>query len=198
MDFLSSTYSETIILIAATAIGLIGSLLIIRLDWKRYGLLFLLTAITGNLLCYIFVTIGFYSFPFRLFPHISIMPFEAILTIFPFYVLLGVRYSPSAWAYKIPFYWAFVHLGMLGETIFLNTTRLIKYDFKWDFWDSYTWWWIFLLVFEWIGGMLVPNQVRKPISSQAFRYGKWAWLLFHFIVIITIFLGGYYLGKFAP
>lgn len=128
MNFLNSAYSETMILIAATAISLIGSLFIIRLDWIRYGLLFLLTAITGNILCYIFVRIGSYSFPVRLFPHISIMPFEAILTVFPFYVLLGVRYSPSAWAYKIPFYWAFVHLGMLGETIFLNTTRLIKYN----------------------------------------------------------------------
>lgn len=123
------------------------------------------------------------------------MPFEAILTVFPFIVLYGVRYSPEPWAWKIPFYWAIVHVGMLFETAVLLKTRLIRYEFKWDFWDSYTWWWIFLLVFEWVGGLIIPSHLRKPINTQEFTYGKKWWAVFHFIVIVTIFLGGYYLGR---
>lgn len=174
--------------------SLIGSYFIIRINWKRYGLLFLLSGIVGNIICYIFVKVGFYSFPYRLF-NISVMPFDAILTIFPFYVLLGVRYSPKLWAFKIPFYWAIVHLGMLEETLAKINTRLITYNFEWDFWDSYTWWWIYFLIFDWIGGLIVTEQYRKPINGESFRYGKWAWIIFHFILITTMFLGGYYLGR---
>ena len=186
--------TELLILALATAFSIVGSLLIIRYDWKRYGLLFLISGLVGNILCYIFVKTGFYSFPVRLFPKISIMPFEAILTVFPFYVLLGVRYSPKLWAYKIPFYWAIVHLGMLGETLVLNSTKLVEYNFKWDFWDSYTWWWIYYLLFDWIGNLIVPQKAQRPISQNSFRYGKWAWIVFHFILVITVFLGGLYLG----
>ncbi|MTI79563.1 MAG: hypothetical protein FH758_01580 [Firmicutes bacterium] len=185
---------ETYIAITSLIFSLIGSYFILRIDWKRYGSVYLLSGIVGNILCYIFVKLGFYSYPFRLFPKVSIMPFETILTIFPFYVILGVRYSPQSWAYKIPFYWAVVHVGMLTETLVLNFTKLISYDYKWDFWDSYTWWWIFLLAFDYVGGLIVPENLRKPILKESFYYGKWAWLILHLIVIITIFLGGYYLG----
>lgn len=190
-----TTEAENIISLFFIISSLIGSYYIIRLDWKRYGFLFLTTGIVGNILCYVFATMGFYSFPNRLFPEISNMPFVAILTVFPFCVLLGVRYSPKNWSYKIPFYWGIVHLGMLLETIALLKTDLIKYDFKWDFWDSYTWWWIFFLIFDWFGGLIIPDSLRKPIKSDLFRYGNWAWIIFHFIVILTIFLGGFYLGQ---
>ena len=183
-----------LLLIFAILFSIIGSLFIIRIDWKRYLLLFLISGIIGNIICYVFVKIGFYSFPYRLFPKISLMPFVAISTFFPFYVLLGVRYSPKSWAYKIPFYWAFIHLGMLGETLVKLNTDLIRYNFEWDFWDSYTWWWIFFLLFDWIGGLIIPEHLRKPIDSELFRYGNWVWIVFHFIVISTFFLGGYYLG----
>lgn len=185
---------ETFILLVFIVLSLLGSLLIIRLDWKRYGLLYILSAAVGNILCYLFVKLGFYTFPFRLFPAVSVMPFEAIVTVFPFYVLLGVRYSPKSWAYKIPFYWVIIHLGMLGETVFQLYTDLINYNFEWDFWDSYTWWWIYLLFFEWLGGRIIPSHLRKPISAESFRYGNWFWLVLHFVLILTIFLGGLYLG----
>lgn len=189
---------ETYISIFAITASILGSIFIIRLDWKRYGLLFLISGAVGNILCYIFVKLNFYSFPFRFFPDITPMPFLAILTIFPLYVLIGVRYSPVSWAYKIPFYWAIVHLGMLAETLAQNYTDLIKYNFEWDFWDSYTWWWIYLLLFDWIGSLIIPKQLKKPLDQESFHYGKWVWALFHFIVITTIFLGGLYLGTILP
>ncbi|MHB8156066.1 MAG: CBO0543 family protein, partial [Desulfocucumaceae bacterium] len=71
------------------------------------------------------------------------------------------------------------------------------YNFEWDFWDSYTWWWLFLLVFEYAGGLIVPEKDRKPIGPNTIGYGKAGWLALHFILIITIFLGGVYVGMVA-
>ncbi|GAB6158255.1 hypothetical protein JCM39194_14550 [Desulfotomaculum varum] len=185
---------ETFITITSLVLVSVGSYLILRINWKRYGLLYLLSGIVGNILCYIFIKLGFYSFPYRLFPKISIMPFETILTIFPLFVILGVCFSPLSWPYKIPFYMTIVNLGMLSETLVHNLTDLIRYDYEWDFWDSYTWWWLFLLIFDYVGGLIVPVHFRKPLSPDAFKYGNWAWLISHFVLITTIFIGGYYAG----
>ncbi|MGF7057984.1 CBO0543 family protein [Brassicibacter mesophilus] len=185
---------ETFISVSAIIACLIGSYSIIKIDWKKYGLLFIVSAIMGGIICYVFITIGFYSYPFRNFPTISRMPFDTILTSFPFLVLFSIRFSPKSWAYKIPFYMGIVHIGMLGETLCLLNTELIQYNFKWDFWDSYTWWWIYLLLFEQIGRLIIPDHLREPIDSEAFNYGKWLFYILHFIFILTIFLGGYYLG----
>ncbi|MCL5058061.1 MAG: hypothetical protein M1130_08730 [Actinobacteria bacterium] len=190
---------DRIILLSSVALSLAAAYPILRLDWKRYGLLFILTGVIGNILCYIFIKLNFYTFPKVLIPGIEgRMPFIAILTVFPFIVLAGVRYSPRVWAGKIPFYWAVVHLGMTAETLARLNTKLIVYQPMWNFWASYTWWWIFLLLFEWAGGLIIPAHLRKPLDSELFRYGKSGWAVFHFIVIVTIFLGGYYLGRVSP
>lgn len=185
---------ETFILISAIVLSTIGLIFILKVNWKQYGLLFIISAAVGEFLCYVFVKLGLYSYPYRLFPRISLMPFAVILTVFPFYVLFGVRFSPIRWAYKIPFYWVLVHLGMLAEVMAQNFTSLIKYKRFWDTWDSYTWWWIFLLVFEWVGGMVVSQEYRKPIDESLLKYGKVGWFIIHFILIVTIFLAGLYMG----
>jgi hypothetical protein len=184
---------EMYISIVNIAITCIGSYFMMRINWRRYGLLYFIAAITGNVLCYIFVKVGFYSFPYILFP-VAKMPVVAITTVFSFYVLLGVRYSPIKWPYKISFYGVIVNLGILLETIFKNTTNLIRYDYEWDFWDSYTSWWAFFILMEWIGSKIIPNNLRKPIKEDAFRFGNWFFFLIHFIGICTIFLAGLYLG----
>jgi len=51
-----------------------------------------------------------------------------------------------------------------------------------------------LFVVRSVRGKLVPAARRKPIEAEAFRYGRWAWIAFHFIVISTIFLAGVYVG----
>ncbi|PWW00945.1 hypothetical protein DFQ01_11192 [Paenibacillus cellulosilyticus] len=186
---------EKILLLFAIAISTVGTIWIIAKDWRRYGLLFLISAIVGETICYIFVKFGFYSFPLRLLPNLSPMPFFAILTVFPFYVMLGVRYSPVKWQWKIPFYWVFVHIGMTLEVLALNFTSIIRYNRFWDVWDSYTWWWIYLLLFEYIGGLIVPGTKRKPINIEHLNYGRLGWLLLHFVLIATVFLGGFYLGR---
>ncbi|WP_244208919.1 CBO0543 family protein [Paenibacillus ferrarius] len=166
-----------------------------RHNWKRYSVLFLMSAAVSVILCYVFVETGLYSFPIRLLPSLSPMPITTIIAVFSFFVLLGVRFSPAMWAWKIPFYWVMVHVGMLGETLALHKTELIHYVKFWDVWDSYTWWWIYLLVFEWVGGMVIPAESRKSMHHEWLQYGRLGWFLLHFILILTIFLGGFYLGR---
>lgn len=185
---------ETYVTIISFILTTLGTIAIVKLNWKRYGFLLLLSAIIGVILCYIFIGFGLYMFPYRLFPQISKIPFTAILTIFPFYVLLGVRYSPKSWPWKIPFYWAMVHIGMTAETWAEHKTLLIKYHPLWDVWDSYTWWWIYLLIFEWVGSLIVPQESRKPLDIELLRFGK-GWFILHFILISTIFLAGFFMGS---
>ena len=186
---------ETFIHVLVFVIGSVCLILFLKLDWKRYGLLFVISGFFGNILCYIFVKLGFYLYPYLLFPELEIMPFITITLTFPILVLLTVRYSPENWAWKIPFYWSIIHVGMFGETWALNNTRLIEYNYKWDFWDSYTWWWIYFLVFEWIGSLIIPKELRKPINLNYLKYGQLGWIIIHFVLIVTIFLAGYYLGS---
>jgi hypothetical protein len=184
---------ETYLTLAAIAFSTVVLLLIMRNNWKKYGLLSLLSAIAGNFICYIFCKLGLYCYPYELFP-IFIMPLPLTLTMFPACVLFGVRYSPKSWAYKIPFYWTYVHLGMLIEGWAENQTQIIKFYAPWDLWTSYTWWWIFLLVFEWVGGMIIPADSRRPIDQELLKYGKIGWFVNHFVLISTIFIAGVYTG----
>lgn len=85
---------NTILSITSMTVSVIGSILVIRINWRQYGSLFVLSGVIGVILCYLFIYLGLYNFPFRLFPSISNIPFTLILTVFPLYVLLGVRYSP--------------------------------------------------------------------------------------------------------
>ncbi|MCP8615418.1 CBO0543 family protein [Salirhabdus salicampi] len=185
---------ESYIYVTVILFGIVTLIYFLRLNWKLYGLLFLLATIIGNVLCYIFVKLGFYSYPYVLFPKILIMPVTAVTFAFPAFVLIGVYFSPVKWVWKIPFYWTLIHIGMFCETYALNKTRIIEYNFKWDFWDSYTWWWIFFLLFEWIGGLIIPSHLRRPINLHHLQYGRIGWAIIHFVLIVTIFLGGYYVG----
>jgi len=186
---------ETYLTLFSLAVSAVILFLIIRTDWKRYGALFLLSAIVGNLLCFLFVKLGLYSFPYRLFPGFFKMPFTVVLTMFPAAVLIGVRYSPRAWPHKIPFYLILVHLGVIGEAWAENQTQLIEYGPSWQLWTSYNWWWIFLLGFEWVGGMIVPAESRKPLDPDKYRYGTVGWFIQHFLFVGTIFVAGLYAGK---
>jgi len=186
---------ESFMTLSGTIITGIGSIIILKKNWKQYGILYLASTITGHILCLIFLKMHFYSYPYHLFPKLYQMPFTLLFTMFPFYVLLGVRYSPISWKFKIPFYWVIVHIGVFGEVLAENFTEVIKYNKFWDTWDSYTWWWIFLLFFELLGSQIVSQDFRKPISEGHFKYSKLGWYLVHFILVVTIFFAGYYLGS---
>ncbi|OCA85678.1 hypothetical protein A8F94_12440 [Bacillus sp. FJAT-27225] len=184
---------ERIIIIILFIAGVTGILLISRNNWKRYFFLYLISAISGLLICYAFVAIRLYSFPDIPFHDGLAMPVGIIVTVFPFLVLFGVFYSPEKWIWKIPFYWTIVHLGIAGE-VFLKQTSLFRFSTEWDLWDSYTLWWLYLILFDLLGGKIIPRENRLPIPDDAFRYGKWGWIVSHVILISTIFLAGVYTG----
>lgn len=73
-------------------------------------------------------------------------------------------------------------------------TDLIRYGADWGLWDSYIWWWLFLLIFEWIGGLLVKPEYRKPLNIEHLKLGKIGWFIIHFVLITTFFLAGVLLG----
>ncbi|WP_240795576.1 CBO0543 family protein [Aquibacillus halophilus] len=187
MDFIEITM---LFMIAA---GSIGCFYFIRLDWRRFGFLFIISLLTANLACYMFTRIGLYSFPNNVLHGAFLIPYGLVSTLFPFIVMFGVRYSPERWVFKIPFYWTVIHLGVLGEVILKNTT-IFKFEDEWNLWNSYTLWWVFFLLFEILGSKIIPPYLRKPILSESFRYGKWAWIVVHVILILTIFLAGVYTG----
>jgi hypothetical protein len=184
---------DALFLLGLIIFGSAGNIYFIFKGWKYYGLLFLISAISANLLCYLFTYIGFYSFPHIPFHNHFLIPYGLVSTAFPFISLFAVRYSPKTWPWKIPFYWGIIHLGVLMEVVLKNSV-IFKFEPEWDLWDSYTIWWLYYLLIELIGGKMIPSHLRKPIHSESFRYGKWAWIILHIIVISTIFLAGVYFG----
>lgn len=185
--------TQGIILLMVILFSAAGCLYFLRLDWRKYGALYIISAITANLLCYMFTFFKFYSFPNNVLHDGFLIPYGLVSTVFPFISMFGIRYSPEKWIWKIPFYWGIVHLGVLAE-VMLKQTDIFAFEYKWDLWDSYTLWWINYLLFELLGGKLIPRHLRKPIHAVSFRYGNWAWIVFHVIVITTIFLAGVYVG----
>jgi hypothetical protein len=185
---------ETFILLGGSIISLIASMYILKTNWKQYGILFVTVAIIGEIIDIVFVKLKLYIYPYKLFHNMPVSPYTLIMTIFPFYIVFSVKYSPSSWKYKLPFYMTLIHFGMLGEVMAHNFTKVIEYGEFWDTWDSYIWWWIFLLGFELVGGLIVSKEYRTPISEDAFRYGSLGWYLIHFILTLTVFLGGVFLG----
>lgn len=177
------------------AIVLMGicCLYFIRLDWKRYGFLYLLSAVSANILCYMLTFAGFYSFPNNLLHGNLLIPYALVSTAFPLAVLTGVRFGPEKWVWKIPFYWAIIHIGTLFEVVLL-ATPIFVFKPEWDLWDSYSLRWVYYLLFEIVGGKIIPPSLRKPILHESFRYGRWAWIVLHIILISTIFLAGVYVG----
>ncbi|MNW20794.1 hypothetical protein D3C71_2213570 [compost metagenome] len=52
-----------------------------------------------------------------------------------------------------------------------------------------------MLIFEYIGGLIVPDDKRRPIHTAHLNYGRLGWFLLHFVLIGTVFLAGFYLGR---
>ncbi|WP_239454171.1 CBO0543 family protein [Bacillus suaedaesalsae] len=85
---------ERIFELGAVVISIIGSIIIIKSNVKKYIILYIASSMAGALLCLLFVAMGFYSFPVKLVP-LSPIPIIEMFTTIPFYVLVGVRYSPQ-------------------------------------------------------------------------------------------------------
>jgi hypothetical protein len=184
---------ESVGILLVMLFGTAACLYFIRLDWRKYGLLYALSALTAIVLCYSFTFAGFYAFPNNVLHQRLLIPYGVVATVFPSMVLFGIRYSPKPWIWKIPFYWTLIHLGVAGEVVLLFSS-IFTFSENWDLWDSYTLWWIYLLFFELLGDKIVPAPFRKPIQTERFRYGRWGWIAVHVILVSSIFLAGVYFG----
>lgn len=173
----------------------VGAICILRINWKQYGLLFFFSGIVGLVLCYILIGLKIYTFPFRLFPSFTSIPIPTLLIVFPAYVVAAVRYSPKSWGWKIPYYWVLVHLVALIEGLSEGMSDIIHYGEHWTLFDSYALWWIYLLVFEWLGGLMVSPENRKPLDPSYLRHGTIGWFVVHFVLIVSFFLAGVYVGS---
>lgn len=184
---------ESLAMLIVILLSGLGCLYFIRISWKRYGLLYLLSASSANLTCYLLTAVGFYRFPNNVLHGNLMIPYGLVSTVFPLIAILGVRFSPARWVWKLAYYWPIVHLGLLAEILLLYSS-VFQFEPEWDLWDSYTLWWIYYLFFEFIGGKILPDHLRAPIPENSFRYGGTAWILVHVILVVTIFLAGVYTG----
>jgi len=150
---------DTILSILPCILALAVIYFLLRINWKQYGLLLLISGTAGLALCILFVALEFYSFPFRLFPSAFRFPILTLLLVFPAYIAIAVRYSPH-----------------------------------WTLWESYALWWVFMLAFEWLGGLIVSPEKRMPVDSEFLRYGKPGFFIVHAVLIATVFLAGLYIG----
>lgn len=183
---------ETLLILSVVLVSIMGSFLIIRINWKLYGALFLLSGAAGTLICLILYLLGLYAFPFRLFQPGEAIPLELTLIVFPFFVLFTVRFSPKSWGWKLAYYMVFVHLAALAEALVENNTQIIKYSAHWQLWESYFFWWLFLLSFEGLAGRIVPPANRKPPSPDFLRFGHAGWVIAHVVFMFTVYLAGLY------
>jgi hypothetical protein len=177
---------------APCAAGIAIMLFLLKINRKQYGLLMLLSTAAGISVCVLFVGLGLYSFPYRLFPSAFRFPILTLLTIFPAYSAAAVRYSPRRWIWKIPFYMTLVHLVTLMEAIAEEYTDIIRYGPRWNLWESYALWWAFLLAFEWLGGFIVSQEYRRPVRPESLRSGRPGWYVVHIVFMATIYLAGIY------
>ena len=120
MDVIKNT--EAVITIVVNGLGSIGVLFFFHIDWKKFGLLYLISGLGGLFLCTFFMLFKFYDFPSHMRIGLS-MPHFTLLIFFSLVAMLGVRYSPRRWSWKLPFYMTIVHLGMIAETWAQTSTQ---------------------------------------------------------------------------
>ncbi|WP_158286973.1 hypothetical protein [Mesobacillus foraminis] len=60
------------------------------------------------------------------------------------------------------------------EVLLKEYAGIINFKNGWDYWDSYSLYWVFSRLFDWIGEGVVPAKHRSPIRSETAGY----WSLF--------------------
>lgn len=53
---------ETYVSIISLILAIVISIIILKTNWKQYGFLYLLSAVIGMILCYIFIYLDFYPY----------------------------------------------------------------------------------------------------------------------------------------
>ncbi|MDQ0229570.1 hypothetical protein J2S19_000821 [Metabacillus malikii] len=165
----------SLILIIAIVFGFSGSIYIITKNYLRFGIIFIIHTLLASCLCMFFYWAGFYRF---IFPLPFILP--AVILNFGFLVLATIYFRPKKFTF--PFYFIVINWTFSIEII-LKKIGFIIYINEWDYWDSYSLYWIYLRFFSYIGDYIISNRYRRPIRSDRKPY----WIIFLISIIITFF-----------
>lgn len=160
-----------------------GSLYLIRYSILRYGIMFILSSISAGLLCALFFRMGFYRYAL---PMKEVLPAAAVS--FSFLALLLIRYRPEKNTF--PFFFISITLVFSVEVLLKDSVGFIIFRNGWDYWDSYSLYWIFLRLMGFVGEFFIPGAYRAPIRQDTRGY----WILFIAVLIYACF-GVYILNK---
>jgi hypothetical protein len=160
-----------------------GSLILIRYNTLRYGIMFILSSITAALLCVLFFRMGFYRYAL---PMKEVLPAAAIS--FSFFALLMIRYRPERNTF--PFFFIAITAVFSVEVILKDFAGFIRFRDGWDYWDSYSLYWLYLRLMGFVGDFFIPGAYRAPIRPDTKGY----WILFIVMLIYACF-GVYILNK---
>ncbi|MCP8968325.1 hypothetical protein [Ectobacillus ponti] len=165
-----------LIIITVAVVSLIGIIGIARRSPFHYGILLVLQLVSAFVLCVFFQKVmGFYRFALPL-RYAMIL----VLSGFGLYVLFIVHYRPRHKTFF--FLFTVLHLVFILEYILEQYVHFIVYQNGWDTWDSYTWYWIYTIVFAGIGDYVVPEKYRNPVDP----YSKGYWLSFFGVLVLTV------------
>jgi len=161
----------------------LGCFFILKKNVFRYGIVLIISLIITSCLCLLFYWMDFYRF---VLPLPLVLPVVAIS--FSFLALFIIKYRPKVRTF--PFFFTILTLVFSVEVFLKDFTGFIRFKNGWDYWDSYSLYWVFTRFFNHVGVYLVPFNYRNPIKSDTKVY----WGVFLLIVIYSC-LGVYILNQ---
>jgi len=144
------------ILIAAILLGLAGNIVVLRRRFRFYQTILLIHFALSILLCLFFYYNGFYRYAL---PVLFILP--AVVINFGLFIAFLIRFEPTKDTFR--FYFVFISWTFSLEII-LEHLGFIRFRNGWDYWDSYSLYWIYARTFTYIGKRTVPLEGRTPIK----------------------------------
>ena len=168
------------ILIAAILLGVAGCTIVLWKKFRYYKTTLLIHTVLSVLLCLFFYYNGFYRYAL---PVEYILP--AVVINFGLFIVFLIRFEPKGDTF--PFYFVFITWTFSLE-ILLEYLGFIRFRNGWDFWDSYSLYWIYARIFSHIGKRMVPSEGRTPIdiSKRGFRVLYSMTIILFFIVLFLL------------
>ncbi|WP_078544979.1 hypothetical protein [Litchfieldia alkalitelluris] len=160
-----------------------GCFFIIKTNVLRYGIIFLISILLSVSFCIFFYFNGFYRFVLPI--YLILLP---VICSFGFLILFLIKYRPTK--YTFPFYFS-VLTFILGCEIFLkDVVGFIVFRNGWDLWDSYSFYWVYVRIFDFIGERVISEKWRKPVPYDKRMY----WIIFLVMIVISFVILGYTLN----
>ncbi|MFP7470892.1 hypothetical protein SFC55_07760 [Niallia taxi] len=168
------------ILCAAILSGAAGCTLVLWKKFQYYKTTLLIHAVLSILLCLFFYFNGFYRYAL---PVSYILP--AVVINFGLFITFLIRFEPKEDTFR--FYFVLITWTFSLEIV-LEYFGFIRFRNGWDFWDSYSLYWIYARIFSHIGKRLVPMDGRTPvnISNRGFRTLYYMTIFFFFIGLLIL------------